>query len=61
MIAVAMMSKADPEIYRFPVIISAKTYAFAVAVTVGAALASALAVRRRVDHLDLIGVLKSRE
>jgi putative ABC transport system permease protein len=61
MIAVAMMSKADPEIYRFPVVISARTYAFAAAVTIGAALASALAVRRRVDRLDLIGVLKSRE
>jgi len=61
MIASAMMSKADPEIYRFPVVISPRTYAFAVAVTIGAALASALAVRRRVDRLDLIGVLKSRE
>lgn len=60
-IAFAMMAKADPEIYRFPVVISPRTYAFAVAVTVAAALASALAVRRRVDRLDLIGVLKSRE
>ena len=47
--------------YRFPVVISARTYAFAAVVTIAASLASALAVRRRVDRLDLIGVLKSRE
>ncbi|MGD8862582.1 MAG: FtsX-like permease family protein [Myxococcales bacterium] len=59
--AEAMMAMADPELYRFPVIISARTYAFAAVVTFGAALLSALLVRRRLDHLDLIGVLKTRE
>jgi putative ABC transport system permease protein len=52
---------ADPEMYRFPVIVSGRTYAFAVVVTLGAALFSALLVRRKLDHLDLIGVLKTRE
>jgi putative ABC transport system permease protein len=47
--------------YRFPVIVSGRTYAFAVVVTLGAALLSALLVRRKLDHLDLIGVLKTRE
>ena len=56
-----MMSKADPEMYRFPVIISVRTYAFAAIVTLSAALLSALVVRRRLDRLDLIGVLKSKE
>lgn len=60
-IAERMMSNVDPEIYRFPVIVSARTYAFAALVTLGASLASALLVRRRLDRLDLIGVLKSRE
>lgn len=60
-IAEGMMSGVDPEMYRFPVIISARTYAFATLVTLGASLASALLVRRRLDRLDLIGVLKSRE
>ncbi|MFI5307074.1 MAG: ABC transporter permease [Polyangiales bacterium] len=56
-----MMANADPEMYRFPVVISAQTYAFATVVTLVASLASALVVRNRLDHLDLIGVLKSRE
>jgi putative ABC transport system permease protein len=56
-----MMANADPEMYRFPVVISAQTYAFATVVTLAASLASALVVRNRLDHLDLIGVLKSRE
>jgi putative ABC transport system permease protein len=55
------MAQNDPELYRFPVVVSARTYAFAVLVTLGAALVSALLVRRSLDHLDLIGVLKSRE
>lgn len=52
---------ADPELYRFPLVISVRTYAFAVTMTLGAALLSALLVRRRLDKLDLIGVLKTRE
>ena len=52
---------ADPETYRLPVIITAKSYAFAAAITLAASAASALLVRRKLDHLDLIGVLKTRE
>ena len=61
LIAETMMANADPEVYRFPVVISARTYAFAALVTLLASLASALVVRNRIDRLDLIGVLKSRE
>lgn len=56
-----MMAQTDPELYRFPVVISAQTYSFAIVVTLAAAIISALLVRRRLDQLDLIGVLKSRE
>jgi putative ABC transport system permease protein len=59
--AVAMMSTVDPEQYRFPLVVSTATYAFSASVVVVAAVVSALIVRRRVDHLDLIGVLKTRE
>lgn len=52
---------ADPEQFRFPLIISSRTYAFATIVTIGAALVSAWLVRRRIHALDLIGVLKTRE
>lgn len=57
----ALMATADPEAYRLPIVISGATYAFAVAVTVAAGLVSALLVRRKLDRLDLIAVLKTRE
>ena len=44
-----------------PHVVEPSTYAFSVAVFAVATLASALVVRRGVDHLDLIGVLKARE
>ncbi|MEM1414401.1 MAG: ABC transporter permease [Myxococcota bacterium] len=52
---------ADPEAYRLPLIVSAKSYAFAAGVTIAAAAFSALLVRRKLDRLDLIAVLKTRE
>ena len=60
-LAIGMMSGIDTEQYRFPVAISAQTYAYAAVVTLGAALVSALLVRRKLDRLDLIAVLKTRE
>ncbi len=54
-------SWADPEIFRIPFVISRQTYAFAVAVVLFSGIASALLVRRKLDRLDLIGVLKTRE
>lgn len=60
-LAGAMLSTVDPETYRFPVIISARTYAFAAVVALGSGLVSAILVRRRLGRLDLIGVLKTRE
>jgi putative ABC transport system permease protein len=44
-----------------PVIVSLPTYAFALVVFIVSALVSALVVRRRIDRLDLIEVLKARE
>ena len=53
--------QADPEQFRMPMLISSQTYAFSVVVILAAAVLSALLVRRRLDSLDLIGVLKTRE
>jgi putative ABC transport system permease protein len=53
--------QADPERFRLPMLISAQTYAFSVVVILAAAILSALLVRRRLDTLDLVGVLKTRE
>jgi putative ABC transport system permease protein len=47
--------------YRIPFIISSQTYALSALLTIAAAIASGLIVRHRVDHLDLIAVLKNRE
>ncbi len=54
-------SWSDPELFRIPFIISNQTYAFSVAVVLASGIASALLVRRKLDRLDLIAVLKSRE
>jgi putative ABC transport system permease protein len=46
---------------RFPLIVEPHTFAVAVIVVLIAAVISSLVVRRRLDHLDLMEVLKSRE
>ncbi len=51
----------ETELYRIPLVVHRTTFAFAAMVTVAAALLSGLVVRRRVDHLDLVAVLKTRE
>jgi putative ABC transport system permease protein len=49
------------ELFRIPLAIEASTYGVAVLIGLGATLVSAFMVRRRVDRLDLIAVLKTRE
>jgi putative ABC transport system permease protein len=51
----------DTEVYRVPLVIHRSTYGFSALVVVAAAVVSGLLVRRRLDHLDLIAVLKTRE
>jgi putative ABC transport system permease protein len=51
----------DTEMYRIPLVVDRATYAFAATVVIIAALLSGLLVRRRLDRLDLIAVLKTRE
>ena len=52
---------ADEEAFRFPFVIEDSTYALAVSVVLAASVASSLLVRVKLDHLDLIAVLKSKE
>jgi putative ABC transport system permease protein len=54
-------STIDPEQYRMPLLVSTRTHAFAASVALGAALLSAMLVRRRLDRLDLVEVLKEHE
>jgi putative ABC transport system permease protein len=51
----------DQEVFRFPFVIAPSTYGLAAATVLAASVASALLVRRKLDDLDLIAVLKSRE
>ena len=49
------------EVYRMPFLVTAGTIAWTFLAIISAALVSGLLVRRRLDRLDLIGVLKTRE
>jgi putative ABC transport system permease protein len=49
------------DLFRVPVVLVPQTYSFAVAVVLVSAVLSGLAVRRRLDQLDLIAVLKTAE
>lgn len=51
----------DTELFRLPLWIEPSTYGFAVVVTLSAALVSGLIVRRQIDRLDLVSVLKTKE
>jgi putative ABC transport system permease protein len=47
--------------FAFPVALSARTYAWAALSIVAAGAASALVVRRRIDRLDMVAALKTRD
>jgi putative ABC transport system permease protein len=49
------------ELFRMPLVLSERTYLFAVGVVLAAAVASSWVVRRRLDRMDLVAVLKTRE
>ena len=49
------------EVFRIPFTVSSRTYLFSALITLLATIVSSLIVRRRLDRLDLIGVLKTRE
>jgi putative ABC transport system permease protein len=49
------------DLFRVPVVLVPQTYTFACIVVVVSAVLSGLAVRRRLDQLDLIAVLKAAE
>jgi putative ABC transport system permease protein len=61
LLALALSTSMETEAYRIPFVVSARTYGLAAAITIGVAVASGWIVRRRIDRLDLIAVLKTRE
>jgi len=60
-LASAMMALMASDAIDFPVVIEPSTYASAALIVLAAGVASALLVRRHIDRLDLVSVLKVRE
>ena len=61
LLVTAIVKSAESELYRLPVFISRQAVAWACLGILSAAMASGLLVRRRLDRLDLVAVLKVRE
>jgi putative ABC transport system permease protein len=61
LLSAALVYLMETETFALPLVIHARTYAYAAGATALAAAGSALIVRLRVDRLDLIAVLKTRE
>jgi putative ABC transport system permease protein len=59
--AAIFVQALSTELYRFPLVVSPATFAAAALTVMVSASASALVVRRRLDRLDLVAVLKARE
>jgi len=51
----------ESDLFRIPLVIRQATIVYSLAVVIGAALLSALAVQGRIRRLDLVAVLKTRE
>jgi putative ABC transport system permease protein len=49
------------DIYRVPLVLEPSTYAFGAAVVLGSGLISSIVIKRRLDDLDLVAVLKTTE
>ena len=56
-----VVQSVPKEIFRFPLIVSSHTVAISAIITLSAAIVSGYVVRRRLDRMDLVKVLKQRE
>jgi putative ABC transport system permease protein len=56
-----LMTLFEAERHRFPTVVRTSTFAIATIVVFAAAIGAGLAIRRRLDALDLVAVLKTRE
>ncbi|MGE0044851.1 MAG: ABC transporter permease [Hyphomonadaceae bacterium] len=60
-LAQALMESFETELYSFPFVCNPPGYAFAIAFTLLCVTVAALVVRRGVDKLDMVAVLKARD
>ena len=59
--AMYVSTSVNQELFRIPLAVDRSTFGFAAAVVILASAAAGLLVRRRLDELDLVAVLKARE
>ena len=60
-LAAWMVSGLETDNYRIPLVVERRTFLNAAVVVLVATALSAAIVQRRINHLDLVGVLKTRE
>jgi len=60
-LATAIVASVDSEVYRFPLTVTRQAVAWSWLTVMAAAVFSGLVVRRRLDRLDLVAVLKIME
>jgi putative ABC transport system permease protein len=56
-----IVASVESELYRFPLVVTPQALAWTALAVLAAATVSGLVVRRRLDRLDLVSVLKQRE
>jgi len=56
-----MVWNLNTELFRVPMVVTPGTLAMSMSAVIVAAAISGLIVRRRIDRLDLVAVLKTRE
>lgn len=57
----ALVTRHQTEMFRIPPVIAPRSYALAAVIVIAAGAVSAFIVRRRIDRLDLVSVLKTQE
>ncbi len=60
-LALVMVENLSSDLFRIPLVIGSSTYGMSCLAVIAATFLSGLLVRRRIDELDLIAVLKTRE
>ena len=60
-LAALLVEALSTELYRFPLVVSARTFTWSAITVTAAAAVSGLIVRRQLDDLDLVAVLKAAE
>jgi putative ABC transport system permease protein len=55
------MESMQNDIFRIPLVLEPRTYGYAAVVILVSSLLSGIVIRQKINQLDLVGVLKTRE